>query len=197
MRIIPFIFHGRYPSAPAGASAAGRYSRGLLFLCSDKAGFITAKINHDRRGMTRLMVYSGDHGRNYDGGIVLYSHNSPLKTTFSRTVFIRSSPFLFIEAAQDKAVSPRVCGRLTSITIRSIADGVLCLVFIEGSLSFIRATCIAAPPPGLKSALKAAAARGATPGVLQSPGCFLMSREFISAPLPVKPPGPFCCGNMR
>jgi NAD(P)-dependent dehydrogenase (short-subunit alcohol dehydrogenase family) len=52
---------------------AGRVGRpediaeAVLFLCSDKAGFITGENITIDGGMTRLMVYSGDHGWNYDG----------------------------------------------------------------------------------------------------------------------------------
>ena len=38
-----------------------------LFLCSEKAGFITGENICVDGGMTRLMIYHGDHGWNYDG----------------------------------------------------------------------------------------------------------------------------------
>lgn len=34
----------------------------VLFLCSDKAGFITGENICIDGGMTRLMIYHGDHG---------------------------------------------------------------------------------------------------------------------------------------
>lgn len=39
----------------------------VLFLCSDKAGFITGENICVDGGMTRLMVYHNDHGWHYDG----------------------------------------------------------------------------------------------------------------------------------
>ena len=38
-----------------------------LFLCSEKAGFITGENICIDGGMTRLMIYHGDHGWRYDG----------------------------------------------------------------------------------------------------------------------------------
>ena len=38
-----------------------------LFLCSDKAGFITGENICIDGGMTRLMIYHGDHGWHYEG----------------------------------------------------------------------------------------------------------------------------------
>ena len=38
----------------------------VLFLCSDKAGFITGENLCIDGGMTRLMIYHGDHGWQYD-----------------------------------------------------------------------------------------------------------------------------------
>ena len=38
-----------------------------LFLCSEKAGFITGENFCVDGGMTRLMIYHGDHGWRYDG----------------------------------------------------------------------------------------------------------------------------------
>ena len=40
----------------------------VLFLCSDKARFITGEDIRIDGGMTRQMVYSGDHGWTFDGG---------------------------------------------------------------------------------------------------------------------------------
>ncbi len=39
----------------------------VLFLCSDKAGFITGENICIDGGMTKLMIYHGDHGWHYDG----------------------------------------------------------------------------------------------------------------------------------
>ena len=39
----------------------------VLFLCSGKAGFITGENICVDGGMTRLMIYHGDHGWHYDG----------------------------------------------------------------------------------------------------------------------------------
>ena len=41
----------------------------VLFLCSDKAGFITGQDICIDGGMTRQMIYSGDNGWHYDGGL--------------------------------------------------------------------------------------------------------------------------------
>ena len=38
-----------------------------LFLCSDRAGFITGENICVDGGMTRLMIYHGEHGWRYDG----------------------------------------------------------------------------------------------------------------------------------
>ena len=40
----------------------------VLFLCSEKAGFITGENICADGGMTRLMIYHGEHGWTYDGG---------------------------------------------------------------------------------------------------------------------------------
>ncbi|MBQ7182854.1 MAG: SDR family oxidoreductase [Clostridia bacterium] len=40
----------------------------VLFLCSDRAGFITGENICVDGGMTRLMIYHGDHGWSYDPG---------------------------------------------------------------------------------------------------------------------------------
>ena len=40
----------------------------VLFLCSGKAGFITGENLCVDGGMTRLMIYHGDHGWTYSGG---------------------------------------------------------------------------------------------------------------------------------
>ena len=39
----------------------------VLFLCSDKAGFVTGENICIDGGMTKLMIYHGDHGWNYEG----------------------------------------------------------------------------------------------------------------------------------
>ena len=39
----------------------------VLFLCSDKAGFITGESICIDGGMTRLMIYHGEHGWEYRG----------------------------------------------------------------------------------------------------------------------------------
>ena len=39
----------------------------ILFLCSDKAGFISGENICIDGGMTKLMIYHGDHGWNYEG----------------------------------------------------------------------------------------------------------------------------------
>ena len=39
----------------------------VMFLCSDKAGFITGENICIDGGMTRLMIYHGDHGWTYNG----------------------------------------------------------------------------------------------------------------------------------
>ena len=39
----------------------------ILFLCSDKAGFICGENICIDGGMTKLMIYHGDHGWNYEG----------------------------------------------------------------------------------------------------------------------------------
>ena len=38
----------------------------VLFLCSDKAGFITGENICIDGGMTKLMIYHGEHGWNYE-----------------------------------------------------------------------------------------------------------------------------------
>ena len=38
----------------------------VLFLCSDKAGFVTGENICIDGGMTKLMIYHGDHGWNYE-----------------------------------------------------------------------------------------------------------------------------------
>ena len=38
-----------------------------LFLCSDKASFITGENICADGGMTRLMIYHGEHGWEYSG----------------------------------------------------------------------------------------------------------------------------------
>ena len=39
----------------------------ILFLCSDKAGFISGENICIDGGMTKQMIYHGEHGWNYEG----------------------------------------------------------------------------------------------------------------------------------
>nr|WP_330379683.1 SDR family oxidoreductase [Butyrivibrio sp. AE2032] len=39
----------------------------VMFLCSEKAGFITGENICIDGGMTKLMIYHGDHGWTYEG----------------------------------------------------------------------------------------------------------------------------------
>lgn len=61
-----------YAGADAAQQPVGRVGNPMdianmiLFLCSDKAGFITGENICIDGGMTRLMVYHGEHGWNYD-----------------------------------------------------------------------------------------------------------------------------------
>jgi NAD(P)-dependent dehydrogenase (short-subunit alcohol dehydrogenase family) len=61
-----------YTGADAVQHPAGRVGKPediadmTLFLCSDKAGFITGENICIDGGMTRLMIYHGDHGWSYD-----------------------------------------------------------------------------------------------------------------------------------
>ena len=61
-----------YEGPDAAQQPSGRVGNPLdiahmaLFLCSDKAGFITGENICIDGGMTRLMVYHGDHGWQYD-----------------------------------------------------------------------------------------------------------------------------------
>ncbi len=67
-----------YDSAYSGADAlqqpAGRVGKpediaeAVLFLCSDKAGFITGENICIDGGMTKLMIYHDEHGWTYDPG---------------------------------------------------------------------------------------------------------------------------------
>ncbi|MBE6754382.1 MAG: SDR family oxidoreductase [Ruminococcaceae bacterium] len=62
-----------YTGPDAAQQPAGRVGNPLdianmvLYLCSDKAGFITGENICIDGGMTRLMVYHGDHGWHLDG----------------------------------------------------------------------------------------------------------------------------------
>lgn len=62
-----------YEGADAVQQPAGRVGNPMdianmvLFLCSDKAGFITGENICIDGGMTKLMIYHGDYGWNYDG----------------------------------------------------------------------------------------------------------------------------------
>ena len=57
-----------YDGADAAQHPAGRVGNPMdianmvLYLCSDKAGFITGENIRIDGGMTRLMIYHGDHG---------------------------------------------------------------------------------------------------------------------------------------
>lgn len=61
-----------YEGADAVQQPAGRVgdpmdiANMVLFLCSDKAGFITGENICIDGGMTKLMIYHGDHGWSYD-----------------------------------------------------------------------------------------------------------------------------------
>ena len=63
-----------FTGADAVQQPAGRVGRPediadtVLFLCSDKAGFITGESICVDGGMTRLMIYHGDHGWKLDPG---------------------------------------------------------------------------------------------------------------------------------
>lgn len=63
-----------FTGADAVQQPAGRVGRPediadtVLFLCSDKAGFITGENICVDGGMTRLMIYHGDHGWKLDPG---------------------------------------------------------------------------------------------------------------------------------
>ena len=63
------VYHG----PDASQQPAGRVGNPLdianmvLFLCSDKAGFITGENICIDGGQTRLMIYHGDHGWNFNG----------------------------------------------------------------------------------------------------------------------------------
>ncbi|MBO7364326.1 MAG: SDR family oxidoreductase [Lachnospiraceae bacterium] len=63
-----------YEGADALQQPAGRVGRPsdiaemVLYLCSEKAGFITGENICIDGGMTRLMVYHGDHGWSYEPG---------------------------------------------------------------------------------------------------------------------------------
>ena len=61
-----------YDGPDAAQQPAGRVGNPMdiagmaLFLCSDKAGFITGENICIDGGMTRLMIYHGDHGWQYE-----------------------------------------------------------------------------------------------------------------------------------
>ena len=63
----------RITGADARQQPAGRVGRpediaeAVLFLCSEKAGFITGENLCIDGGMTKLMIYHGDHGWTYHG----------------------------------------------------------------------------------------------------------------------------------
>ena len=63
----------RITGADARQQPAGRVGRpediaeAVLFLCSEKAGFITGENLCIDGGMTKLMIYHGDHGWTYQG----------------------------------------------------------------------------------------------------------------------------------
>ena len=62
-----------YTGADALQQSVGRVGRPediasvVLFLCSDEAGFITGENSCADGGMTRLMIYHGEHGWTYRG----------------------------------------------------------------------------------------------------------------------------------
>ena len=62
-----------YSGPDASQQPAGRVGKPediaelILFLCSDRAGFITGENITADGGMTKLMIYHGDHGWSYTG----------------------------------------------------------------------------------------------------------------------------------
>ena len=58
-------FEGKTAVITGGARGIGRpedIAEMILFLCSDKAGFITGENICIDGGMTRQMIYHGEHG---------------------------------------------------------------------------------------------------------------------------------------
>ena len=59
-------FEGKTAVITGGAQGIGKAIPEMaLFLCSDKAGFITGENVCIDGGMTKLMIYHGEHGWEY------------------------------------------------------------------------------------------------------------------------------------
>ena len=59
-------FEGKTAVITGGAQGIGKaITEMALFLCSDKAGFITGENVCIDGGMTKLMIYRGEHGWEY------------------------------------------------------------------------------------------------------------------------------------
>ena len=59
-------FEGKTAVITGGAQGIGKsIAEMALFLCSDKAGFITGENVCIDGGMTKLMIYHGEHGWEY------------------------------------------------------------------------------------------------------------------------------------